>query len=175
MKRQKTAKIGYILISIAFYISGICCIVSPEIMETKGKGIAGILLIAYGIIKMIGYFSKDLYCLAFQYDLACGIFLIVLGIFIFCIKNYKAGYLLAGLGILILLDGLFAIQISLDARKFGMAEWKWILFFAVLSGVLGVATLLCRTMLLAGGALFIEGGMRHYIVHCTVRTDLETE
>ena len=63
------------MISIAFYISGLCCIISPNVIGRNGKVAAGILLIAYGIIKMIGYFSKDLYCLAFQYDLACGIFL----------------------------------------------------------------------------------------------------
>ena len=54
---------------------------------------------------MIGYFSKDLYCLAFQYDLACGIFLIILGVVALSIRNPK------------------------------------------------------------------EGGMRHYMVHCTVRTE----
>lgn len=152
MKQLKTAKIGYIMISIAFYISGLCCIISPNVMGRNGKVAAGILLIAYGIIKMIGYFSKDLYCLAFQYDLACGIFLIILGI-------------------LILLDSLLVIQTSLDARRFGMTEWKWFLFFSVLSGVLGITIIICKTMLIAGVALLAEGGMRHYMVHCTVKIE----
>lgn len=34
---------------------------------------SGIILIAYGIIKIIGYCSDDLYNLAFQHDLACGL------------------------------------------------------------------------------------------------------
>jgi uncharacterized membrane protein HdeD (DUF308 family) len=152
LKQLKTAKIGYIMISIAFYISGLCCIISPNVMGRNGKVAAGILLIAYGIIKMIGYFSKDLYCLAFQYDLACGIFLIILGI-------------------LILLDSLLVIQTSLDARRFGMTEWKWFLFFSVLSGVLGITIIICKTMLIAGVALLAEGGMRHYMVHCTVKIE----
>ena len=135
MKQLKTAKIGYIMISIAFYISGLCCIISPNVMGRNGKVAAGILLIAYGIIKMIGYFSKDLYCLAFQYDLACGIFLIILGVVALSIRNPKEGYMLAGLGILILLDSLLVIQTSLDARRFGMTEWKWFLFFSVLSAL----------------------------------------
>lgn len=58
MKQLKTAKIGYIMISIAFYISGLCCIISPNVMGRNGKVAAGILLIAYGIIKMIRIFSK---------------------------------------------------------------------------------------------------------------------
>mgnify|MGYP004585531097 FL=1 len=171
MKQLKTAKVGYILISIAFYISGFCCIVRPDLMGENGKTVAGILLIAYGIIKMIGYFSKDLYCLAFQYDLACGIFLIVLGVITLCIKHYKGVYLLEGLGILILLDSLLAIQTSVDAWRFGMAEWKWILFFSVLSGVAGIMIVIGKTLLIAGIALLMEAGMRHYIVHCTVKTD----
>ena len=133
MKQLKTAKIGYIMISIDFYISGLCCIISPNVMGRNGKVAAGILLIAYGIIKMIGYFSKDLYCLAFQYDLACGIFLIILGVVALSIRNPKEGYMLAGLGILILLDSLLVIQNSLDARRFGMTEWKLFLFFSVLN------------------------------------------
>ena len=171
MKQLKTAKIGYIMISIAFYISGLCCIISPNVMRRNGKVAAGILLIAYGIIKMIGYFSKDLYCLAFQYDLACGIFLIILGVVALSIRNPKEGYMLAGLGILILLDSLLVIQTSLDARRFGMTEWKWFLFFSVLSGVLGITIIICKTMLIAGVALLAEGGMRHYMVHCTVKIE----
>ena len=75
--------------------------------------------------------------------------------------------MLAGLGILILLDSLLVIQTSLDARRFGMTEWKWFLFFSVLSGVLGITIIICKTMLIAGVALLAEGGMRHYMVHCT--------
>ena len=41
---------------------------------------SGIILIAYGIVKIIGYCSEDLYNLAFQHDLACGVFLIVVGV-----------------------------------------------------------------------------------------------
>ena len=171
MKQLKTAKIGYILISIAFYISGFCCIVSPEMMGKKGKMVAGILLIAYGIIKIIGYFSKDLYCLAFQYDFACGVFLIILGIMTLSIRNEKEWYMLAGLGVLILLDSLLGAQTSLDARRFGMADWKWIFFFSILSAISGTVTLIGKTMYFAGCGLLAEGAMRHYIVHCTVKTD----
>ena len=55
MKQIKFAKTGYILISILFYLSGILCLIIPDI---SGKAIAiagGIILIAYGIIKITGY------------------------------------------------------------------------------------------------------------------------
>lgn len=125
---------------------------------------------AYGIIKITGYFSKDLYCLAFQYDFACGIFLVALGIVVLCIMNrYDGTYFMAAMGILILLDSLLSIQTSLDARRFGLETWKIILLFSVLSGVSGVILIIRNTLKVAGCALLAEGAMRHYIVHCTVR------
>ena len=171
LKQIKIACIGYILISIVFYITGFLCILNPAVIYTYSRILAEIILIAYGIIKIIGYFSKDLYCLAFQYDFACGVFLIILGIMTLSIRNEKELYMLAGLGVLILLDSLLGAQTSLDARRFGMADWKWIFFFSILSAISGTVTLIGKTMYFAGCGLLAEGAMRHYIVHCTVKTD----
>lgn len=170
LKQLKIAKSGYILISVVFYITGICSIFFPEIMTKNLEIIAGIILFAYGIIKNIGYFSKDLYCLAFQYDFAGGIFLMALGVLVLCFKGrYDSFCLLAGQGILILLDSLLSVQTSLDARKFGMKEWKWILGLSILAGMLGILLMIRNTLFIAGCALLAEGGMKHYLVHSTVK------
>lgn len=168
LKQIKFARTGYILISILFYLSGILCLTIPDI---SGKAVAiagGIILIAYGIIKITGYLSKDLYCLAFQYDFACGIFLIVLGIVVLAANQKFKGYLLSAVGVLILLDSLLCIQTSMDAKRFGLASWSGILALSILSGVLGAALIVTNTQTIAGCSLFAEGLMRHYIVHCTV-------
>ncbi len=101
LKQIKIACTGYILISIVFYITGFLCIVDPKLIQLHSRTLAGVILITYGIIKIIGYFSKDLYCLAFQYDFACGIFLIVLGIAVLCVgARFKDSSLLAALSFL---------------------------------------------------------------------------
>ena len=170
LKQIKIACTGYILISIVFYITGFLCIVDPELIQLHSRTLAGVILIAYGIIKIIGYFSKDLYCLAFQYDFACGIFLIVLGIAALCISaRFKDASLLAALGILILLDSLLSIQTALDSKKFGLASWKYILILSMITGTFGVLIILKSTITFAGCALLAEGGMRHYIVQHTAR------
>ena len=79
----------------------------------------GIILVAYGIVKIIVYLSDNLYDLAFQYDLACGIFLIVLG----CNLRIRS-YLSPGLGLLILLDAVLKVQTAKDAKVFGLEIWK---------------------------------------------------
>ena len=170
LKQIKIACIGYILISIIFYITGLLCILNPEIIRSYSRILAGIILIAYGIIKIIGYFSKDLYCLAFQYDFACGLFLIVLGIITLCIgSRFRELLLLTALGILILIDSLLSIQTALDSKRFGLSSWKYILILSILAGTLGVIVILKNTLTLAGCALLAEGGMRHYIVMTTAQ------
>ena len=171
LKQIKIACTGYILISIVFYITGFLCIVDPELIQLHSRTLAGTILIAYGIIKIIGYFSKDLYCLAFQYDFACGIFLIVLGITTLCISSrFKDSSLLAALGILILLDSLLSIQTALDSKKFGLSSWKYILILSMSAGTFGVLVILKSTITFAGCALLAEGGMRHYIVQHTAKS-----
>lgn len=168
LKQIKFARTGYILISILFYLSGVLCLTIPDI---SGKAIAiagGIILVAYGIIKITGYLSKDLYCLAFQYDLACGIFLLVLGIVVLAVNQKFKGYLLPGVGVLILLDSLLCIQTSMDAKRFGLSSWPAMLALSILSGAFGAALIVANTQMVAGCSLLAEGVMRHYIVHCTV-------
>ena len=170
LKQIKIACTGYILISIVFYIIGFLCIFNPELIQLHSRTLAGAILVAYGIIKIIGYFSKDLYCLAFQYDFACGIFLIVLGIAVLCIgSRFRESSLFAALGILILLDSLLSIQTALDSKKFGLSSWKCILILSVTAGTFGVLVILQNTTVFAGFALLTEGIMRHYIVHHTAK------
>lgn len=168
LKQIKLARTGYILISILFYLSGILCLTVPNISGKTAAMAGGIILIAYGLIKITGYLSKDLYCLAFQYDFACGIFLLVLGIVVLAANQKFKGYLLSAVGVLILLDSLLCIQTSMDAKKFGLSSWPAILALSILSGALGAALIITNTQIIAGCSLLAEGLMRHYIVHCTV-------
>ena len=75
-------KIGYIIISAILCALGILLIAKPDMSLSLIGIIVGIVLIVFGVIKLIGYFSKDLYRLAFQFDLAFGILLIALSVVI---------------------------------------------------------------------------------------------
>lgn len=76
MTPMRVAKGGYILMSAIFCALGVLFIVRPG-QSLKVMGLAlGIAMIAFGAFKLVGYFSRDLYRLAFQYDLEFGILLI---------------------------------------------------------------------------------------------------
>lgn len=176
MKKLKMARAGYLIMSIVFYISGVIYIFLPNVSPFGVCITSGIVLIVYGIIKIIGYFSKDLYCLAFQYDLACGLFLMVLGVIVLSCNQRIIPYLSPGLGVLVLLDSLLSIQMSKDARQFGLETWNVILTAAVIAGVFSVLMIVSPFStrlgkhILAGGTLLAEGFKNQCVVHYTVST-----
>lgn len=55
---MKAAKIGYLVISALLCMMGVLVIVHPEAsMHTVGI-LCGLMLIAFGAIKLLGYFSR---------------------------------------------------------------------------------------------------------------------
>lgn len=137
VKAIRAAKTGYIIISLLFCALGILLIAVPGITAPALAGIFGALLILFGIVKMIGYFSKDLFRLAFQYDLASGLLLMVLGMIMIWKADNVMAFISVALGIYVLADGLLKIQIALDARVFGIRRWWMILAMAVAAGLIG--------------------------------------
>lgn len=160
---MRTAKIGYIVISALLCVLGIILIAIPEFSITAFGVICAVTLIVFGGVRLIGYFSKDLYRLAFQYDLAFGIMMIVLGIVMLLHPGSLISFICITLGLSFLADGLFKIQIAIESRTFGIREWWLILTLAIATAVIGVL-LVSRPsessrilMILTGISMLCEG------------------
>ena len=160
---EKAAKTGYITMSAILAAIGVMLIVVPDFSAVMAARICGGTLTAFGIFKLIGYFSKDLYCLAFQYDLAFGILLLSIGAVMMIRPGKAIHFICAVMGVYILADGLMKIQISIDARRFGLRSWLCILITAIFACIAGLIMLFrpdngarILTMLL-GISLFSEG------------------
>lgn len=162
---MKIAKIGYIIMSVIFCLIGAFFIWMPEPPVAVFGRILGIAMIAFGIVKLVGYFSKDLYRLAFQFDLQFGILVIVLGAVVLVKPESLIDLMMIALGIAIIADALFRIRVAIDAKKFGIRAWWLIAAFAVLTGIVGIVvafrpwesakvlTVLLGTALVAQGIL----------------------
>ena len=137
-KAIRIAKVSYIILSSLFIALGIGLIALRDLSVSLIGVTAGVMLIAFGIVKLIGYFSKDLYRLAFQFDLSLGLMLAVLGIIILRNPNQAIAFLCLMLGIATMADGMFKLQSALEARKFGLKSWPLILVLAVGAGVVGI-------------------------------------
>lgn len=134
---MRAAKAGYLVISAALCVLGVLLIAIPDFSAALLGVICGILLIVFGCVKLVGYFSKDLYRLAFQYDLALGILLIALGAVMLARPGSLMNFTCIALGLFILEDGLFKLQIALEAKRFGIGKWWLILGLALVAGGLG--------------------------------------
>ncbi len=170
-----TAKIGYLIISAVLCVLGIFLIFKPDFSLNVFAVICGILLLVFGVVKVIGYFSKDIYRLAFQYDLAFGILLGVLGILMLVNPSGLSKLIGIVLGAVFLTDGLFKIQISLDSKKFGIGKWWMILVLALIAAGFGLAALLNPhagsriLMVLLGASMFFEGMLNIFTVLAAVK------
>lgn len=175
VKLMKTAKIGYIIMSLLFCLLGIVLIVIPDFSVPVIAGIFGVLLMLFGMVKIIGYFSKDLFRLAFQYDLASGLLLIVLGIVTILKAENILIFISIVLGIYVLADGLLKIQIALDSRIFGIKQWWVILLSAVVTGAIGCILVVRPSesagvlVILFGVCLLAEGILNLITVLAAVR------
>ena len=170
---MKTAKIGYLVISVLFCVLGIVLIAAPGTSVVWLGRLLGIGMIVFGAIKLVGYFSRDLFRLAFQYDLGFGLSMIVLGAIIMVLNVRIQEHIQPIVGLLILLDGMLKIQTSKDARKFGLETWYQLLILAVLAGALGAAMVVMAFVeksshVVNGFALLAEGIMNHMLVNKTV-------
>ena len=139
---MRVAKVGYIVMSLILCALGVCFLVRPDLLAGILAVILGIALLVFGAVKLVGYFSRDLFRLAFQYDLELGILSVVLGILLLLRPVESLSVLLAALGVAVLADALFKVRIARDARRFGIRPWWVILALALVSGALGVLLLL---------------------------------
>ena len=169
-------KTGYIVVSALFCVLGVVLLITAErCVPWIGRAL-GIGMVICGAIKLGGYFSKDLFRLAFQYDLAFGILLIAVGIITLCHPGEAMTFLCVMFGIPVLADGLFKIQVAVEAKRFGISQWWWlVLLLAVLTGVIGLLLVLrpaegARVMvMLMGASLLLDGALNLSVALCAVK------
>ena len=147
---MKIAKYGYIAISAIFTLAGLAMVFYPTP--------------SFGIIKLVGYWSRDLFRLAFQYDLQFGVLLCVLGIITLIRHEDAVAFLCVAYGICIMADSLFKIRTALDAKAFGIRQWWVTLVLAGLTALIGLLITLCpvtaaRVVTVLLGISFVSEGL----------------
>lgn len=169
------AKTGYIVMSLVFCAAGIVCIIKPGLSAGLVGRVLGVAMILFGAVKLVGYCSRDLYRLAFQYDLGFGLLLIALGVLVLVRPAQVLDFLFAALGVAVLTDALYKVQIALDARRFGISTWWLTLALAVAAGAVGLALVFrpwdsARLLtILLGAALLAEGVLNLCVAVSTVK------
>ena len=170
-----TAKLGYLLSAAALILLGCWILFFPQIAAETFVTLLGILTAVFGAVKLVGYFSKDLYRLAFEQDLHGGILLLLLGVMLLVRPETGAVFFCVVFGLLIVLDGILKLQIAQEARRFGIRSWWLLTAEGALAAVLG-ALLVFRPfdsaaalMVLFGLSLLCEGLLNLSVALTTVK------
>ena len=132
MKQLKIVKNMYIVMDICLIIVGLLILFSPIKAINVLCRIFGVVLSLLGAVKILGYFTKDIFQLAFQFDFALGIISVMLGAVLIFRTSYMVEILSICVGIFILVDGALKLQTAVDAKKFGIEKWWLILIIALL-------------------------------------------
>ena len=175
LKQLKLVKNIYIVMSLLFCVLGIFLMARPKSSVKMLCVLMGIMLILYGAIKISGYFTRDAFCLAFQFDLAFGILLMAVGVILIARKNFAVDLIFSVFGILILADALFKVQMSVDAKRFGLALWWQILLIALVTGVIGFLVFIrpfeaaAMMMVLVGFSILLEGILNLWVGILTIK------
>lgn len=169
------AKTGYIVMSLVFCAAGGALIARPEMSASLIGRVLGAAMILFGAVKLVGYCSRDLYRLAFQYDLGFGLLLIALGALVLARPAQVLDFLFTALGVAVLTDGLYKVQIALDARRFGISAWWLTLILAAATVAVGLVLVFrpwdsVRLLtILLGAALLAEGILNLCVAVSTVK------
>jgi len=176
MNVVKAAKMTYLLTSALLLILGVIVLIFQP-SEFLWRILMGSCFLLVGATKLFGFFSNDLYKLAFQFDLALGCLTLIVG----CVLLIRQGILLQTTasiaGLFVVVDSLFKIQTAFDAKKFGMKKWFTILVAAIVVGVVGTMTLFdpfgmlnpSSLMILIAVAFILNGALNIWTTAYTVR------
>ena len=135
----KLAKITNTAASFLIFLAGLMLIFLPSTEVTSlQRTVLAVLFLLTGAAKMIGYYSNDLYRLAFQFDFAIGILCALLAGLLAFLPQRVLPTLPVLLSVYVILDALLKLQIAMDARRFGMESWIAILCSSLLLGLGGL-------------------------------------
>lgn len=140
----KSAKIVHLCSAVIFLVAGLLLALVPD-FEASGvfrNTIVGVASILIGAAGIYGYFSNDMYRLAFQLDFALGIFNVIFGILLIINPVQLSVLLPTAVSILTLLDGGNKSQMALEGKQFGINKWYLVLVSAILEIAAGVVLIL---------------------------------
>ena len=171
----KIAKTGYLVLSALLLLAGVGLTFFSDTFYPILTVLLGVLFLAFGIVKLVGFFSKDPYQLVFETDLVFGILYLVFGLLLFIRPAHTMAFFGIMFGLILLADGLTRVRIALDARPFGIRAWWLILVSALVTAILGVVLLFhpgegtkVLTQLL-GISLMVDGVMNISTILTAVR------
>lgn len=151
------------VMQLVYLALGLALVFAPDMSARVLCYACGAALAVVGLLAVWRFAAARQERLLFAwFSLVYGVLFTVLGIFLLVQPDTVLTVLPAVFGVFVLLDSLGRIQNALELRRAGLVRWWGMLFFALLSVVLGVLILinpfaaLTTTVRVIGAVLLIE-------------------
>lgn len=174
----RSAKSIHLAASSIMLLSGILLCVAKNFDNSIVQWIAAGCCILLGLADIFGYYSNDLFRLAFQFAFAFGSYSVLFGVLLLLIPDRLIDFLPYAVASYVILDGLQKVQIALEGRKFGLGKWFLILgtsLAVVLFGYLSVFLSEGDSHLWMGIAVALNGAENFWTTVYTVRLRTKTK
>lgn len=156
-------KASMFVMQLVYLALGLALVFAPDMSARVLCYACGAALAVVGLLAVWLFAAARQERLLFAwFSLVYGVLFTVLGIFLLVQPDTVLTVLPAVFGVFVLLDSLGRIQNALELRRAGLVRWWGMLFFALLSVVLGVLILinpfaaLTTTVRVIGAVLLIE-------------------
>lgn len=165
---MKLLKDTHVITAICYSALGAVLFLYPALALNLVCSGIGIVVLVFGLMKLLSYFKTKTDGLAKQLDLVIGIILSVLGIFILVKPGLIAAMLPFAVGVYIFFDSVLNIRQALELKNVGFERWWSMLVIAVIMVVLGII-MICNPFKTAAltvrviGAIFFCRGISNII------------
>ncbi len=166
----KKTKISYTTVSLIMIAIGVIMIIFPLTSMDVLCYLIGSATLAFGIVKIVNYFSKGFFRLVFQFDLGLGIFLTVAGILIIIHPGSISNLLPIFVGVFWIIDGAMQFQTFAEVQKLKLKNRYLMLVFALLTCVAGLLLVINpfegkkAIIILLGISLILDGAQNLFDV-----------
>lgn len=131
-------KWGYIIVSVFFLALGVLMVVRPDSSLPLICRCLGILTAIFGVVRIIQYFLRAPQGIGQRYDFAGGVFCLLIAALLIWRAAEIVSILSVVIGIFILIDSVFKLQVAFDARRAGVSSWIMMMILACVSLLLGI-------------------------------------
>lgn len=135
---KRVAKISSAVMIVYVCLLWIGLIINPGYSPALFCTIIGLSIIVWGIIKILFYFSRDLYSFPLQYELISGFLVVGIGVMFLIKHDDIIDSLCIAIGLDSVVTGVRKAQISVEAKSAQKRMRKLILIPAVAAIVLGL-------------------------------------
>ncbi|MBR2812923.1 MAG: DUF308 domain-containing protein [Solobacterium sp.] len=155
----KELKWSRIITGAAFIAAGVLLCLFPEASSNVICYISGIMMIAYGVLNLILYFTTDIQKVFNRNEFAYGLLWLLGGALIITKRELLFSLVPIFLGLVIVASGFLKLQQAVTALRIQYGQAKYYFILAIVSIILGFAVMFFLSASAAQAVLFrVIGG-----------------